>query len=318
MTFRQIEYIVAVEKFRHFATAAENCCVTQPTLSMMINKAEDELGLKIFDRSKYPVEVTPMGLRVVEQAKRVLAESAGFKDIINEGKEKVKKEMIVGILPALSTYITPLVLPTLFKQYPEMKIRIIETELKNIITTLKSGEIDLGILSSPTTDDQLNDVPLVQEKFYLYVSPNDELARKDIGLYKDIDINSLWLLENEHPFVDYLKLFYLQKRPLAPEKKLIIETGCYQTLINIVNEYGGCALLPQLAVKLLPGHQLSNIRKIETPEPERAINVITNKHSTGNRLTETFTRIIKEDLNTAVSKPVKLKSRAEALAELHE
>src|SRR5580658_7917779 len=128
MTFRQIEYIVAVEKYRHFATAAENCCVTQPTLSMMINKAEDELGIKIFDRSKFPVDVTPTGMRVVEQARRVLAESAGFKEIVNEGKEKVKKEMILGISSCLSTYIAPLILPKLFEQYPDLKIRIIETE----------------------------------------------------------------------------------------------------------------------------------------------------------------------------------------------
>jgi LysR family transcriptional regulator, hydrogen peroxide-inducible genes activator len=300
MTFRQIEYIVAVEKYRHFATAAENCCVTQPTLSMMINKAEDELGIKIFDRSKYPVEVTPTGMRVIEQARRVLAESAGFKEIINEGKEKVKKEMIIGVIPSLSTYIIPIILPKLFVQYPDMKIRIVETDTKNIISTLKSGGLDLGIMASPTTDDQINDVSVVQEKFYLYVSDKEELAKKDTIFYSDIDINRLWLLENEHPFVDYLKLFYLQNRPLAPEKKLIFESGCYQTLINIVKVHGGMALLPQLAVKQLSNYQKGFVRQLESPEPERGINIITNKHAAGNKLIEAFIRVIKADLNTAI------------------
>lgn len=300
MTFRQIEYIVAVEKYRHFATAAEKCCVTQPTLSMMINKAEDELGIKIFDRSKYPVEITPTGMRVIEQAKRVLAESAGFKDIINEGKDKVKKEMIIGIIPSLSTYIIPIILPKLFVQYPELKIRIVETDAKNIITTLKSGGLDLGIMSSPTTDDQLNDVPIVQEKFYLYVSDKEDMTKKETVLYKDIDINRLWLLESEHPFVDYLKLFYLQNNPLAPEKKLIFESGCYQTLINIVKVYGGMALLPQLAVSQLSNYEKGFVKQLESPEPERGINIITNNHSSGSKLIEAFIRVIKADLNSAI------------------
>jgi LysR family hydrogen peroxide-inducible transcriptional activator len=305
MTFRQIEYIVAVEKYRHFATAAENCCVTQPTLSMMINKAEDELGIKIFDRSKYPVEVTPTGMRVIEQARRVLAESAGFKEIVNEGKEKVKKEIIMGITSSLSTYIVPLILPKLFEQYPELKIRIIETEAKNIVSTLKSCELDLGILSSPTKDDQLNDISIVQEKFYLYVSPKEELAKKDTIFYKDIDVNRLWLLENEHPFVDYLKLFYLQKKPQNTEKKLIFESGCYQTLINIVNVYGGMALLPQLAIMQLSDYQKGFIKQLESPEPERGINIITNKHCTGNKLIDSFIRVIKNDLTNAVESVTK-------------
>jgi LysR family transcriptional regulator, hydrogen peroxide-inducible genes activator len=300
MTFRQIEYIVAVEKYRHFATAAENCCVTQPTLSMMINKAEDELGIKIFDRSKFPVDVTPTGMRVIEQAKRVLAESAGFKEIINEGKEKVKKEIIIGITSSLSTYIAPLILPKLFEQYPELKIRIIEAEAKNIVSTLKSCEIDLGILSSPTKDDQLNDITIVQEKFYLYVSPKEELSGKDTIFYKDIDVNRLWLLENEHPFVDYLKLFYLQKKSNIKEKKLIFESGCYQTLINIVDTYGGMALLPQLAILQLSGHQKGFIRHLESPEPERSINIVTNTHCTGHKLIDSFIRVIKTDLTSAV------------------
>ncbi len=301
MTFRQIEYIVAVEKYRHFATAAENCCVTQPTLSMMINKAEEELGVKIFDRSKYPVDVTPTGMKVVEQAKRVLAESAGFKEIINEGKEKVKKEMIVGILPSLSTYISPLILPKLFNQFPDLKIRLIETDAKNLTATLKSGEIDLGILSAPVKDDQLNDVSVIQEKFYIYVSDREDISRKNIVTYNDIDASRLWLLENEHPFVDYLKLFYLQKRPLSPEKKLVIESGCYQTLINIVNEYGGMALLPQLAIRQLSNYQKGFVKQLESPEPERAINIITNKHVVGNKLIESFIRVIKADLNSAIA-----------------
>ncbi|HTB31992.1 MAG TPA: LysR substrate-binding domain-containing protein [Bacteroidia bacterium] len=300
MTFRQIEYIVAVEKYRHFATAAENCCVTQPTLSMMINKAEDELGIKIFDRSKYPVEITPTGMRVIEQAKRVLAESAGFKDIVNEGKEKVKKEMIIGIIPSLSTYIVPIILPKLFDHYPELKIRIVETEAKNIVSTLKSGGLDLGIMAAPTVDDQLNDVSVIMEKFYLYVSDKEELSKKNTILYSDIDINRLWLLENEHPFVDYLKLFYLQNRPLSPEKRLIFESGCYQTLINVVKVHGGMALLPQLAITQLSNYQKGFIRQLESPEPERGINIITNKHSTGNKLIEAFIRVIKADLSSAI------------------
>jgi LysR family hydrogen peroxide-inducible transcriptional activator len=268
---------------------------------MMINKAEEELGIKIFDRSKYPVDVTPTGMRVVEQAKRVLAESAGFKEIVNEGKEKVKKEMIIGIIPSLSTYIVPLILPKLFSQYPELKIRIIETEAKSLVATLKSGEIDLGILSVPVKDDQLNDIAVIMEKFYLYVSPKEEISHKSRVTYTDIDANRLWLLENEHPFVDYLKLFYLQKRPLSPEKKLVIESGCYQTLINIVNEHGGMALLPQLAIRQLSNQQKAYVKQLESPEPERGINIITNKHVAGNKLIESFIRVIKADLTSAIA-----------------
>jgi len=163
----------------------------------------------------------------------------------------------------------------------------------------------LGILSSPTKDDQLNDISIVQEKFYLYVSPKEELAKKDTIFYKDIDVNRLWLLENEHPFVDYLKLFYLQKKPQNTEKKLIFESGCYQTLINIVNVYGGMALLPQLAIMQLSDYQKGFIKQLESPEPERGINIITNKHCTGNKLIDSFIRVIKNDLTNAVESVTK-------------
>lgn len=300
MNFRQIEYIVAVEKYRHFATAAEKCFVTQPTLSMMINKAEDELGIKIFDRSKFPVEVTPTGLRVIEQAKRVLFETAGFKEIINDEKDKVKKVIVLGVIPSLATYIIPLVLPKLSEAYPQLKVRIVETDSKSLVAGLKTSEIDMGMMASPAADDQLNDMPVLQEKFHLYVSENEELAKKTTIMYKDIDMSRLWCFENECSSINQLMLTHFRKKESKSEKKWIFESGCYQTLIHLVDEYGGMTLIPQLALRHLSTAQLSRVKPFESPQPEREINIAVNKNYTRNKLIELIIKGMKEDLTAAV------------------
>jgi LysR family hydrogen peroxide-inducible transcriptional activator len=274
---------------------------------MMINKAEDELGIKIFNRSKFPVEVTPTGMRVIEQAKRVLYETAGFKEIINEEKDKVKKVVIIGITPSLATYITPLILPKLSEQYPQLKVRIVEAESKNIVAALKTSEMDMGVLTSPVTDEQLNDVSVLQEKFYLYVSDKEELAKKETVIYKDIDMSRLWLFENECSSINQMMLAHLRKKEMGGEKKWVFESGCYQTLINLVDEYGGMTLVPQLATKNLTGNRLSQIKQFESPEPERAINIATNKNLSRNKLIELVIKGMRQDLNFAVSSLNKMK-----------
>ena len=148
MTLQQMEYIVAVYRLRHFAKAAEHCGVTQPTLSSMIQKLEDELGLRIFDRSSQPVSPTPAGRLVVEQAWRVLVRANKIKDIVAEAKRSTRGQFRLGILPTIAPYLLPRFFPRLLAEHPETDVRISEMKTEAVKAALARGELDAAIVAN--------------------------------------------------------------------------------------------------------------------------------------------------------------------------
>ena len=148
MTLQQLEYILAVNQFRHFAKAAEYCRVTQPTLSAMIQKLEEELDTKIFDRSQQPVCPTPIGLHIIEQARNVLVQTHRIKNIIEEEKHSLRGVFKLGILPTIAPYLLPRFFPQLMKKYPQLDIRVVEMKTNDIKKALQTEEIDAGIVAS--------------------------------------------------------------------------------------------------------------------------------------------------------------------------
>ena len=142
MTLQQMEYVLAVDRFRHFAKAAEHCRVTQPTLSAMIQKLEEELGTKIFDRGQQPVCPTPAGVLVISQARNVLFQAGRIRDIIEEEKHSMSGTFKLGVLPTIAPYLLPRFFPQLMKKYPQLDIRVVEMKTDVIKSALRTGEID--------------------------------------------------------------------------------------------------------------------------------------------------------------------------------
>ena len=275
MTIQHLQYILAVDAHRHFAKAAEKCFVTQPTLSMMIQKLEEELGVKIFDRSKQPVVPTEAGEIVLRQAKIILQEATRMKIIVSEIKGELKGELKLGIIPTVAPYLLPLFLNSFLKKYPLLKIKITELTTQQIIDRLKDHHLDAGILATPLHNNSLNEQPLYYEQFVVYASPNEKLMKKKFLLPGDIDTNHLWLLEAGHCLrTQVLNLCELRKKELETSN-LEYEAGSIETLKKIVDFNDGITILPELALKELSEKDMKNVRHFKPQVPVREISIVT-------------------------------------------
>ncbi len=296
MNLQHLKYVLAVDTYRHFAKAAEKCFVTQPTLSMMIQKLEEELDVKIFDRSKQPVVPTEAGELVIKQAKVILQEASRMKQILSELKGQVKGELKLGIIPTVAPYLLPLFLNSFLKKFPLLKIKITELTTQQIIEKLKNHHLDAGILATPLNNNSLNEQPLYYEQFVVYASANEKLMKKKFLLPDDIDTNHLWLLEEGHCLrSQVLNLCELRKKELETSN-LEYEAGSIETLKKIVDFNSGITILPELALKELIPKDMKNVRHFKPPVPVREISIVTYHHFIKQRMID----ILKEEICNSV------------------
>jgi LysR family hydrogen peroxide-inducible transcriptional activator len=277
MNLQQLEYIVAVEKHRHFAKAADASFVTQPTLSMMIQKLEDELGVKIFDRKKQPVEPTKEGEEIIMRAKQVLAEVGHLKEYAAELKGEITGELHLGIIPTLAPYLLPLFLKPFSQKYPHLKIYIKEMVTNDIIAKLKTGDLDMGILATPLHETQLVGHLLFYEEFFAYASKSEKLGKKKYLAPKEINLNHLWLLEEGHCLRNQVFNLCELKKNESPADNLHYEAGSIETLINLVDKYEGLTIIPHFATLNLSPAQQKNVREFAEPKPVREISLVVAK-----------------------------------------
>lgn len=278
MTFTQLEYLVALDTYRHFATAAENCYVTQPTLSMQVQKLEDELGVKIFDRSKQPVVPTEIGEAVIRQARVMLREALKTREMVDEHKGTVAGEMRVGIIPTLAPYLLPLFLENFIQKYPQVKLKIVELTTANLISKLNKDLIDVGIVVTPLQDERIFEQPLFYEEFVAYVSESEVAYKKEYILSEDIDFDRLWLLEEGHCIRGQILNICELRKQNAHQRNFEYESGSIETLKRMVEHYGGVTILPELSLRDLSAKQRQQIRRFQTPTPVREVSLVTLRH----------------------------------------
>jgi LysR family hydrogen peroxide-inducible transcriptional activator len=277
MNLQQLEYIVAVDRFRHFAKAADTCFVTQPTLSMMIKKLEDELGIELFDRKKQPVEPTREGAEIILRARQVLAEVAHLKEYAAELKGEVTGDLHLGIIPTLAPYLLPLFLKPFSQKYPHLKLYLKEMVTNDIIAKLKTGELDMGILATPLHDPALTEHPLFYEEFFAYASKSEKLGKKKFLAPKEINLDHLWLLEEGHCLRNQVFNLCELKKQETTSDNLHYEAGSIETLINLVDKYEGLTIIPHFATLNLSPKQKENVREFAEPKPVREISVVVTK-----------------------------------------
>ena len=310
MNIQQLEYIIAVDTYRHFAKAADTCFVTQPTLSMMIQKLEEELNLKLFDRKQKPIIPTREGEEIIKRAKIIIADIDRLKDFATECKGEISGELHLGIIPTLAPYLLPLFLTSFTKKFPALKIFIKEMITDDILTKLKSGELDMGLLATPTSDKQVTDYPLFYEEFYAYASKNEMLSKKKYLLPSEIDVTHLWLLEEGHCLRSQIYNLCELKKGTAGSENLQYEAGSIETLINLVDKYQGITIIPQLAVMNLKPQQKKNIREFANPKPVREISLVVTKNFARIKLLESFQQEIKSKI------PLELKVKNKLVVEI--
>ncbi len=301
MNLQQLEYIVAVDTHRHFVKAADSCFVTQATLSMMIKKLEEELGVKIFDRSKVPVIPTDVGKAIIDQARIVLKEAKQLEQVVQQQKGQLSGDLRMAIIPTLAPFLLPLFLPRFLAQYPQVKLHISEMNTELIIKQLESQQLDAAILATPLKRPTLNEQPLFYEQFVVYASPGSKLMKKKYVLASDIDVNKLWLLEEGHCLRNQaLNLCELKKQE-HEGFQLDYEAGSIETLKKLVAINEGSTIIPELALQDMPEAELDCIRFFKPPAPVREISLVTYRHFVKERLLDILRQTILESLPSTIS-----------------
>lgn len=275
MTLQQLEYILAVDQYRHFGKAAEHCNVTQPTLSAMIHKLEEELGVKLFDRTSQPISPTFIGERIIKQARYVLIQTEHIKEIVTEEQSSMTGTFRLGILPTIAPYLLPRFYPKFIAKYPDLDVRVSEIKIEKIEQALAAGELDAAIVATEPINSNLQRDVLFYEEFYGYVATTEPLFKHESIKTSDITGDRLWLLDEGHCFRDQLVKFCNLKA--VQDSRLAYNLGSMETFMRMVESGQGITFIPQLALDQLNSCQKELVRPFAIPRPTRQINLITNK-----------------------------------------
>lgn len=278
ITLTQLEYIVAVDTFRHFGKAAENCFITQPTLSMQIKKLEEDLEVIIFDRSKQPLIPTVVGRRIIDQARIALQESQKINSIIKEHKNLISGELKIGIIPTLAPYLLPIFIGNYKRKYPNINIKVEELNTANIIDHLNHDLLDVGILVTPLKEDRINEKPIFYEGMLLYVHEDHPLATKKTINLKDIATPEIWLLSDGHCFRDQVINLCSFKGTVNSALPFQFEAGTLETVMNIIDKEGGLTIIPELATLGMSESRFDHVRTFNDINPLREVSLVYSKH----------------------------------------
>lgn len=269
----QIEYVLAVAKFGHFAKAAAHCHVTQPTLSMQIQKLEEDLEIVLFDRSKKPILLTPMGARLIAQMQTLQFEAKKIEEIIKLGAGAIKQgELRLGIIPTITPYLLPRLMKSMEKLFPEIKLMISELQTSRIIEALENDEIDVGLLATPLKHPRIYEYALFYEPFYVLCRKDHELASKKKVHHQDLNFADLWLLEEGHCLRHQVLDVCSLKKNKKEKKQFNFESGNLETLKNLVESYGGHTLIPKLATDKIGRN--TELKEFERPIPAREVGLV--------------------------------------------
>ena len=288
MTIQQLEYIVAVNRHRHFVSASEACGVTQPTLSMMIQKLESELDVKIFDRTKHPIEPTLIGERIITQAENSLREMNKVKELVLAETESLSGPLTIGIIPTLAPYLLPRFIQEFNSKYGAIELTISEMNTATLIDALQKDTVDMFIAATPLEVDGFFEVPLYYERFVAYFSEGHPMRDTELAA-TNMPQENLWVLEEGHCLRD--QIFNFCQRTLPYNQ--VFEAGSIDTLIRIVDLNGGYSVIPELHREYLTEKQILNVREIANPPAIREISVVIRKD------------FIKEQMINAVANTVK-------------
>lgn len=296
ITLTQLEYIVAVDTYRHFGKAAESCFITQPTLSMQIKKLEEDLGIIIFDRSKQPLIPTDVGQRIVDQARIVLKQTDEINNIVKEHRQEVSGMLRIGIIPTLAPYLLPVFVGKYKRKYPGIFVKVVEQTTENIVNLLNRDLIDVGILVTPLKEDKINEKPIFYEEMLIYANQGHPLHSKPEISLKDIAGPELWLLSDGHCFRDQVINLCQYLGTTDSKLPFHFEAGSLETLMNIIDREGGITIIPELAKTGMSETRMANVRSFTGFRPLREVSLVYSRHFAKHKLINLLWREIREDI----------------------
>jgi LysR family hydrogen peroxide-inducible transcriptional activator len=291
MTLQQLEYIIALDNYRNYVKAAESCYVTQPTLSMMVKKLEDEIGVSIFDRDTKPLQPTNTGAEIIDKARQILREVNSLKAYIRDETEDIKGEFTIGIIPTVAPYLLPLFISKFTQLYPSTYLKIKEMQTEQIGDNLAKGLIDVGIAATPLHIPYLREIPVYNEPFLLYEQPNQPFAGNTKTLNPaQLNINDIILLDEGHCFREQALAICGGKKNKKHKLHFEYKSGSIEALKNLVDKGLGKTLVPELSV--LGEMNRNNISRFKSPEPVREVSLVIHKSFTREALLEALHKVI--------------------------
>jgi LysR family transcriptional regulator, hydrogen peroxide-inducible genes activator len=291
MNLQQLEYIVALDKFKSFSKAAESCFITQATLSTMVKKLEEELDVVIFDRKNNPVITTDDGKKIIQEAHKTLFHSYRLKEISSEIKEKIEGELRIGIIPTIASNLLHRIIPRLLEKYPNLVVHIQEITTENILSQLKTNELDVGILSTPLKKMEFEEEKLYYEKLMVYGKAENNNTK--FLNPKDLSFENVWLLEQGNCLTDQVvNLCSLTSKKIS--SNLHFSPNSFDSLMNIVDNLNGLTLVPELFYADLPMERKKKIIEFNLPYPVREISLIYHRPYAKLRLIQALSKEIKD------------------------
>lgn len=295
MTIQQLEYIVALNKFRHFVKASEYCGVAQPTLSLMIKKLENELEVKIFDRNKHPIAPTEMGSKLIAQAEKTLREINKIGELVEAETDKLSGPLTVGVIPTIASYVVPEFIKQFRKDFKEVELNIVELPTASLIEALKKNSVDMFIAATPLNEADFYEIPVYYEKFAAYFS-SDSFKNEETLSADNMPQENLWILKEGHCLRDQTFNF-CQKSTTYNQT---FEAGSIDTLIKVVDNNGGYSVIPELHIPTLSESQKQNICKIDSPPAVREVSIVIKqdfiKERMINAVADSIKKVIPEEM----------------------
>lgn len=297
----QLEYVLTVNKYGHFGKAAEACNVTQPTLSMQIQKLEEDLGVIIFDRSKKPILLTEVGKKLIDQIQAVLFEAKKIGNIVQaQAMTAQKGELVLGVIPTVAPYLLPKLLPVLETKFPGIELKIMELQTQGILEALDNDEIDVGILATPIHKSKIHEMALYYEPFSVLCQKDHEYASQKKVKYSNLKMEDVWLLEEGHCLRNQVMDLCATKKQKPTHRRYQFESGNLETLKNLVDQYGGYTLLPALATEHLG--ESTKLIHFERPIPAREIGLVYRREHYKNELIEALADSIMDSIPEEIRK----------------
>lgn len=289
MTLQQLRYIVAIDRFRNFAKAADACDISQPTLSSMLIKLEEELDVRIFERTNKSVKPTTEGEKIILQAQKALMEAGRITEIVNEGKGSISGSLTLSVGPTIAPYLLPKFIKHYRTAYPSVLLSILEMKANFMHEALLRGEIDAGIAICDNAKKGILEVPLYTEKFYVYLSEGCGLPHQVLRP-DNLDNENMWIMKEAQCLRDSAFSFCKART----KGQYIYEAGSIETLIRIVDENGGYTIIPEMHLPFLTEAQRSNVREIDGNHvSERRISLYIKDDYIRERMLNTITDTLK-------------------------
>ena len=300
MTITQLTYILAVAEHKNFTIASEHCFVTQPTLSMQIQKLEDELDVLIFNRSKKPIMLTDIGEKIIAQAKTIVEESNRINDIVDQQKGYIGGEFKIAIIPTIMPTLLPMFLKAFNTKYPKVNLLIEELTTEECIKKLTDGHIDAAIAATPLENPNIKERPLYYEPFVGFVPESNKLHDKKLLCVDELDADEILLLKDGHCFKESI-LNMCGSLDSSNTKSFQIQSGSFDTLIKLAKENLGMTLLPYLHSLDISSEDKTMLRDFEKPVPAREVSLIHHKSQLKMQLIEALKTTIDGIVRGAIS-----------------